>query len=60
MTDEQYWDCDICEERYYESSGYTRIESKLSDADGEVLWLCKTCADVITKALTLLRKEQIT
>jgi hypothetical protein len=39
MNEEQYWDCDYCNERY--PVDYT--PRKLEEIDGEVAWLCGSC-----------------
>ena len=40
MNEEQYWDCDYCNERY-PLADYT--PRKLEKIDGEVDWLCGSC-----------------
>ena len=40
MSDEQYWDCDHCNERYLLSDYTPRKWEKI---DGEEDWLCGSC-----------------
>ena len=55
MDEQQYWDCDICEERYPYNGGSQKHGDhspiKRETADGEVLWLCGGCA--VTSSLNL-------
>jgi hypothetical protein len=56
MDEQQYWDCDICDERYPHNGGSQKHGDhspiKRETANGEVLWLCGGCKALETSGST--------